>query len=129
MSTNRHSSTLVSRIVHSCLRLGLVLTLITAIGVTAAAQSAARPDKGIQPIGTYSVSDIENVNLTNGNVNLDIQLAALPPMAGGKLSWNLNAIYNSKLWNQVTQEIEIPGSVPPSRAISSRMGSSRLSGT
>lgn len=66
-------------------------------------QAAARPDRGTMPNRTYSVSDIENVSLQNGNVNLSIPLAALPPIAGGKLSWVVSANYNSKLWN-VTRE-------------------------
>ena len=70
--------------------------------MTARAQSAepaARPDRGISSIGSYSVSNIESVNLTNGNVSVSIPLASLPPMAGGKLSWTLRATYNSKLWD------------------------------
>ena len=67
------------------------------------AQEAARPDRGIMPNGSYSVSDIENINLLNGNVNIRIPLASLPPIAGGKLSWTITAQYNSKLWN-ITRE-------------------------
>src|SRR5215217_2882077 len=62
-------------------------------------QTAARPDRGVQPSGSYSVSDIENINLSTGNVSLSIPLATLPPIAGGKLSLTLNATYNSKLWD------------------------------
>jgi len=62
-------------------------------------QTAARPDRGTMPGATYQTSDIENISLSNGNVNLSIPLAGLPPMAGGKLSWTLSAQYNSKIWN------------------------------
>lgn len=62
-------------------------------------QEASRPDRGLIPNGSYSISDIENINVLNGNVNLRIPLAALPPIAGGKLSWTLSAQYNSKLWD------------------------------
>src|SRR6185295_11290800 len=61
--------------------------------------TAARPDRGMMPNATYSVSDIENINLQNGNVSLSIPLASLPPIAGGKLSWSINAYYNSKPWD------------------------------
>jgi len=61
--------------------------------------TAARPDRGVMPNGSYSVSDIENISLQNGNVNLAIPLASLPPIAGGKLGWTLKAHYNSKLWD------------------------------
>ncbi len=66
--------------------------------------TAARPDRGPTPSGSYSVSDVENISLQNGNVNLDITLASLPPLAGGKLSWNFNAYYNSKIWDVVRSE-------------------------
>jgi RHS repeat-associated protein len=61
--------------------------------------TAARPDRGMMPNGSYAVSDIERINLQNGNVNLEIPLASLPPIAGGKLSWTIKAHYNSKLWD------------------------------
>ncbi|MGZ5530180.1 MAG: hypothetical protein ACXWJB_16000, partial [Limisphaerales bacterium] len=51
------------------------------------------------PNRTYSVSDIESVSLKNGNVNVSIDLAGLPPIAGGKLSWLIKAEYNGKLWD------------------------------
>ena len=66
--------------------------------------AAARPDRGITPSGSYAVSDIENINLTSGNLNLSIPLASLPPMAGGKLGLTLRAVYNSKLWDVVRAE-------------------------
>lgn len=70
----------------------------------AAQTTAARPDRGIMPGASYSVSDTENISLTNGNVQLTVPLASLPPMAGGKLKFTVNAIYNSKLWNVTRQE-------------------------
>ena len=39
-------------------------------------------------------------------MNLTIPLASLPPIAGGKLSWTLNAYYNSKVWD-VTRSQDI----------------------
>jgi YD repeat-containing protein len=79
------------------------------VGLSAAAvgqqpDPAARPDRGTRPVGSYSVSDIENISLVNGNVNLSIPLAALPPIAGGKLSWTVSAHYNSKSWDTKSYE-------------------------
>jgi RHS repeat-associated protein len=51
------------------------------------------------PNGSYSISDIENINVLNGNINIHIPLASLPPIAGGKLSWTLTAQYNTKVWD------------------------------
>ncbi len=80
--------------------LTLVLLAAPALGQT----TAARPDRGFMPGASYSVSDVENVSLTNGNVNLTIPLASLPPIAGGKLKFTVSAIYNSKLWNITRHE-------------------------
>jgi len=81
----------------------IILATTVAFGQT---MTAARPDRGTRPNGSYSISDIENISLQNGNVNLNIPLAALPPLAGGKLSWSLNAHYSSKIWDVArTEEI------------------------
>ena len=88
-----------------CTRLLLTLAILglnTAIAV--GQTSAARPDRGVMPNGSYTVSGIENISLQNGNVNLNIPLAALPPIAGGKLSWSFNAQYNSKIWDVARSE-------------------------
>ena len=80
----------------------LILFTCTVLGQT----TSARPDRGTMPNGSYSVSDFENISLQNGNVNLTIPLASLPPIAGGRLSWTLSAQYNSKIWDVVrTQAI------------------------
>ncbi|HEV7746336.1 MAG TPA: hypothetical protein VGO56_15175, partial [Pyrinomonadaceae bacterium] len=92
----------------------LVLTILTVFVATVFCQTTgARPDRGVSPGGVYSVSDIENINLQNGNVNLSIPLASLPPIAGGKLGLTLTANYNSKIWNVMRQEKE--GSALPYR--------------
>ncbi|MEK6289568.1 MAG: hypothetical protein AABO57_27960, partial [Acidobacteriota bacterium] len=77
------------------------IALCCAIVVAQAQQldPAAKPDRGMGGNGSFAVSDIETVNLTNGNVNISIPLASLPPIAGGKLSWSIRANYNSKLWD------------------------------
>jgi len=58
------------------------------------------------PNRSYQISDIENINLENGNVNLSIPLASLPPIAGGKLSWTITANYNSKQWNVIREQAD-----------------------
>jgi len=82
---------------------GTMLSLLAPASLTAQT-TAARPDRGIMPGASYAVSDIENISLTNGNVQLTIPLASLPPIAGGKLKFTVNAVYNSKLWNVTRQE-------------------------
>ncbi len=96
--------------------LQLLLALVflsVAHGEISGQQTAARPDRGVNPGGSYSVSDIENINMQSGNVQLSIPLASLPPIAGGKLSFGLSLNYNSKLWNVTRNELE--GSALPYR--------------
>lgn len=93
---------------------GLLLALLLSVKLTALGQAAARPQRGMAPVGSYTVSDIESISLTNGNMHLSIPLAELPPMAGGKLGWMLRAEYNSKLWDRAGWQAEF---VWPNEAI------------
>lgn len=86
----------------------LLLLVVLVCARTSVTQQAARPERGTMPNRTYSLSDIENISLQNGNVNLSIPLASLPPIAGGKLSWTINANYNSKLWNILRVQADAP---------------------
>ena len=108
----------------------LLVFAILAVGLmqTAAAQTAARPERGIGPTGSYSVSDTGNVSLTNGNMSLSIPLAGLPPVAGGKLSWALRADYNSKLWDSVRAERQSDPIDPSTRYVVSDLQLSGVSG-
>jgi RHS repeat-associated protein len=82
-------------------RASALLFLICLITVGAAAQTASRPDRGVGPLSSYSVSDIENVNTTNGDLQLTIPLASLPPIPGGRLQAGMGAHYDSKIWDVV----------------------------
>lgn len=42
------------------------VVLLSLPSVLVAQTTAARPDRGIMPGASYSVSDIENISLTNG---------------------------------------------------------------
>ena len=102
----------------------LVIALVSSLSATAAAQSAARPDKGMRPTGSYAVSDIEKVSMTNGNVNVSIPLASLPPIAGGKLSWTIAANYNSKMWDMNRVEEQDTSTIPFTRWITNHIQAS-----
>jgi RHS repeat-associated protein len=67
-------------------------------------QQVSRPDRGIGAVAPYQSSNIENINLQNGNVGLSIPLASLPPIAGGKLEFTIKAHYNSKLWDTYMEQ-------------------------
>src|ERR1700752_5200365 len=86
-----------------------VVLLIACFG--SLAQEAARPERGAALNRNYLASDIENINMQNGNVQLSIPLAALPPIAGGKLSWTVSANYNSKIWDVLRMQEEPLGTV------------------
>ncbi len=98
-------TTLPNRIVCSVPTLMVAVLLLALLSVKALGQqTAARPDRGAMPGASYSVSDIESVSLTNGNLHASIPLASLPPIAGGKLSLTVSAIYDSKQWNVTREE-------------------------
>src|SRR2546425_4604319 len=94
-----------SFLVRCALMLSASALLLTLSTEASGQQTAARPDRGAMPGASYSVSDIESISLTNGNVNLSIPLAALPPIAGGKLGFSVNAVYNSKIWDVTRTEV------------------------
>lgn len=71
-------------------------------------QTASRPDRGASTLAPYSRSDVEDINLQNGNLGLKIPLASLPSMAGGKLGFTVYAYYNSKLWDTYVEERHTP---------------------
>src|SRR4029077_5689988 len=123
--TEDNASQSAIRIRHATRRvsvsLAVLLPAVIALNVGAAAQTApARPDRGINPGGSYSISDIENINMTNGNVGVSIPLASLPPIAGGKLGNTIRAVYNSKLWDVVRRQVQ-PDPLNPSSAYQTNM--------
>src|SRR5947207_8254797 len=99
LSTGRWFNTLASAFV-------IVFLSVSSFGQNQNPDPAARPDRGTRPVGSYSISDIENISLQNGNVDISIPLASLPPIAGGKLSFTVTAHHNSKNWDMSSYENE-----------------------
>lgn len=62
------------------------------------------PKRGSAPGSSMSISDIENINLTNGNLMLNMPLVSLPKGRGG-LSASFGMVYNSKIYKPVVEEI------------------------
>src|SRR5689334_7342482 len=56
------------------------------------------PQRGLIPTGSYSVSDLETVNVVNGNLFYRIPLTSLPP---GRAGWtaSVNLTYNSQIYD------------------------------
>lgn len=73
-------------------------------GIYAQKEESAR--RGAQPGAAYTISDIESINHTNGNVMLNIPLAALPPGRGG-LNYGISLNYNSKMFDTLTEPFYI----------------------
>ncbi len=96
--------------------LGVLLVVLT--GAAYAQQRTARPDRGFGGNGGYQTTEIDSVSLQNGGVSVQIPLASLPPMAGGKLGYTLNATYNSKLFEMTRKEVRIPPGGPPGCPVS-----------
>ncbi len=60
--------------------------------------TAQQPDRGFQAANSYAAAGLGAVNLTNGNVVLNIPIASLPAGRGGSPGYSVNLQYNSKLW-------------------------------
>ena len=79
-------------------------------GYSQTGDTAAKPDRGMSSSSSYALSELENINLSNGNLTISIPLASLPAIAGGKLNFTLKATYNSKLFNTYSVESRLgPG--------------------
>jgi hypothetical protein len=112
----------------SWFRSSLFMLSILFIAAPNGAGQAARPERGIMPTGSYAISDIENINLTNGNLNLTIPLASLPPIAGGKLGFTIRAEYNSKGWDGVRQELQTDPTNPATKYVVTHLQQPGVSG-
>jgi len=82
----------------ACFNLAAVLLLLFGFVAANAQQEVANPQRGFQAGASYSISQIENINTTNGNLMLKIPLAGLPK-ARGEVSKSVNLVYNSKLYD------------------------------
>jgi RHS repeat-associated protein len=80
----------------------LLLTVLI-IYLPVSAQEKA-PQRGFQPGNSYSISDIESINTTNGNLILNIPLGSLPSGRGG-LSGGYSIRYNGKLYDSQVAEL------------------------
>lgn len=91
----------------------ILIIISTVLAGSIFSQSVSRPDRGNGGNAPYESSNIENVNLQNGNLGLSIPLASLPPIAGNKLGFSVNAYYNSKIWDTYLEERSnnIPGEI------------------
>ncbi len=62
------------------------------------------PQRGFYAGGSFALSDIENINMTNGNLMLNFPLANLPT-GRGEVGASINLTYNSKILDARSVEI------------------------
>jgi hypothetical protein len=77
----------------------VLTTLLFFLCVTIHAQQNRTPDRGFKANASYSISNIENVNMSNGNLLLNIPIASLPSGRGSSPGFTVSLVYNSKLWD------------------------------
>jgi hypothetical protein len=87
------------RVVKVLLMVMYAATVMALLANVALGQLVGRPDRGYKAGNSYSVSDIENVNLSGGNVTLNIPLASLPAGRGDASGYSISLRYDSKLWD------------------------------
>ena len=81
--------------------------IILAFGISTFGQSEPiDPKRGATAGASFSLSDIENINLTNGNLMLNMPLVSLPKSRGG-LSGSMGWTYNSKNYRPVVEDIVV----------------------
>jgi len=85
------------------MRLALSTLSVLVITTCLFAQEERKPATGYEAGASYSISDIENVNLQNGNLILNIPLASLSSGRGTSPGYTVGLQYNSKIWNSQLQ--------------------------
>ena len=77
------------------------LLLILTLQVVALGQGST-PERGFQSGGSYTLSEIETINTTNGNLSLQLPLGRLAPGRAGFMG-QLGLHYSSKLYDSKTE--------------------------
>ena len=98
-----HFDCLVIRANKSGLIIGFLYLSITFTAATATGQTQDQdPKRGAYAGASFASSQIESVNITNGNLLVDLPLVSLPAGRNG-LSAGVRLNYNSKLWTTETE--------------------------
>jgi RHS repeat-associated protein len=111
----QQASSIIQSILKTAFLCGSALVALTAAvsvhaqeETTLQQETTAGPQRGYQPGGSYSLSNIESVNATNGNLLMNVPLGGLPAGRGG-LSAKINLLYNSKLYDIRSSTIRVSG--------------------
>lgn len=82
---------------------GKLISVLLLCCLEISGQQDRNPDRGFRAHNSYSISDIENVNMINGNMMLTIPLASLPAGRGTTPGYTVSLHYNSKNWNAIRE--------------------------
>ncbi len=92
-----------NRIKFNTLTIGIIFLSLLTVSVFGQKPSR-KSEMGIVPGMPYASGEIENVNLTNGNLNFSFPLGNLP-QGRGQATSGLFIKYNSKLWKKITETV------------------------
>ncbi len=87
----------------NCIFIAIIITLTLIVHTYSQDTPNREPDRGFQPGQSFSLSDIESINLTNGNLMLNFPFAALPK-GRGTATAGIALSYNSKIWGMRTEK-------------------------
>jgi hypothetical protein len=82
-------------------RIQILFLVLLAAASLASAQQAVNAERGFAPEKVFQFSDVDHVNLLNGNVIVTIPIGLSYPVNAG-LAYDLKLIYNSKVWDYQT---------------------------
>ncbi|HYK02282.1 MAG TPA: hypothetical protein VE974_11035 [Thermoanaerobaculia bacterium] len=71
-----------------------------------AAQQHANNERGVKPQQAYAVSDVDVINLFNGNLNVALPVGPTY-VAGGNLSYGFKLVYGGNNWDYESREVRI----------------------
>ena len=72
----------------------LSLALLGSLGMM-----AQGPDHGFRAANRYASFGLDALNVTNGNLVVNVPIASLPSGRGGSPGYSVSLQYNSKLWD------------------------------
>ena len=80
-----------------------VLGVLLVSSATLAQQQHPRFERGFNENRLYDLSDLDQVNLFNGNLSISIPIGQSYPL-GGDRSFQMKLVYNSKVWDREIDE-------------------------
>lgn len=83
-------------------KLWITSSIIAFSGIVAFSQAAN--EQGFKPYGSYTGGEIDQVNISNGHLELRIPLLSYP-QRGGRLKLSFLALFHNPVWNERTETV------------------------